>query len=499
MKQVCSTQQMRNYDRFLIESKNIPGIKLMENAASGVLAYILENTVHENVLIVCGKGNNGGDGLALLLLLNRNGINASAVLLADDSDISGDAAYYLSLVRKNKLNCVNATDDEGVINSIMDNRYDLAVDAIFGTGLCRDVTGHFKTAIDCINSLGASKLSVDIPSGINGDDGQICGTCVNADATVTFVAYKRGLLLFPGRNFCGTTVVHSICDDHPEPDSSMDSFLMQEVDVKKLLPPRSLDSHKGKNGKALVIAGSFKYRGAAALCTKAALRGGCGLLRLICPEAVVSHISQIPEVMLSSDFDDYDSIDFSVLAEALNLSDCIAIGPGMGNSNGVSDVTETVLNTKKRCIVDADALNAISLHETLLECLHSNVILTPHYGEMARLTKTTVHEIAKDPCGAAMELSRKTGTVVLLKGATTIICDGNKTCFSTFGNPGLAKGGSGDVLCGIILAMLSQGLKPFEAAIAGAYILGHSADEAMQILSNRMLIASDVIDAISLM
>ena len=201
MKQVCSTQQMRNYDRFLIESKNIPGIKLMENAASGVLAYILENTVHENVLIVCGKGNNGGDGLALLLLLNRNGINASAVLLADDSDISGDAAYYLSLVRKNKLNCVNATDDEGVINSIMDNRYDLAVDAIFGTGLCRDVTGHFKTAIDCINSLGASKLSVDIPSGINGDDGQICGTCVNADATVTFVAYKRGLLLFPGRNF----------------------------------------------------------------------------------------------------------------------------------------------------------------------------------------------------------------------------------------------------------------------------------------------------------
>lgn len=229
MKQVCSTQQMRNYDRFLIESKNIPGIKLMENAASGVLAYILENTVHENVLIVCGKGNNGGDGLALLLLLNRNGINASAVLLADDSDISGDAAYYLSLVRKNKLNCVNATDDEGVINSIMDNRYDLAVDAIFGTGLCRDVTGHFKTAIDCINSLGASKLSVDIPSGINGDDGQICGTCVNADATVTFVAYKRGLLLFPEETFAALLLFTRFATIIPNPTHLWTAFSCRKL------------------------------------------------------------------------------------------------------------------------------------------------------------------------------------------------------------------------------------------------------------------------------
>ncbi len=266
--------------------------------------------------------------------------------------------------------------------------------------------------------------------------------------------------------------------------------------IQNLIGPRPKDSHKGSNGKGLILAGSGGLSGAAVMCTCAAQRGGIGLLRVLCPEDVCPAFYRLPEAMTMSCGENWATVDSAKLAELISWADCICAGPGMGAD--CENIISAVLEAGKPAIIDADGINAIA-RANMHDLLHSDVIITPHPGEMARLTGLSVAEITADPARKAMNYAAKWGCTVLLKGAQSYIAsyDGS-IARNISGNPGLAKGGSGDVLSGIILALLGQGLKPYDAACAGAYILGVSSDRAMDILRERMLMSRDVAEAVEL-
>lgn len=266
--------------------------------------------------------------------------------------------------------------------------------------------------------------------------------------------------------------------------------------IRNIVGSRPKNSHKGSNGRGLILAGSDGLSGAAVMCSCAALRGGIGLLKVLCPEVVRPAFYALPEAMTLSCGESWAACNKETLAELISWADCICAGPGMGHDCGY--IIETVLKEKKTAVIDADGLNAIA-KSNMQHMLHENVIITPHPGEMSRLTGLAVSAITAESAKIAAEYAAKWGCIVLLKGAQSHIAshDGRVAC-NVSGNPGLAKGGSGDVLSGIILALLGQGLKPYDAACAGAYILGASADRAVDILRERMLISRDVAEAIEL-
>lgn len=373
--------------------------------------------------------------------------------------------------------------------------YACVVDALLGTGLSRPAEGAMAALIEAVNRCGAYRVAVDIPSGVDGATGRCPGAAVLADETVTFQYPKRGLLLFPGRAQAGRLTVHPIAPVYPV---KSDVHWFEEADAAALLPPRAMDSHKGKNGRALLVAGCGRYTGAALMSAMAALRGGAGLLTVAVPAALKGAFAQLPEAMCvpCGAGDAWDAAAQADAARLLGGRTALGIGSGMGEMENAPLLAEA-LRTGLPTVLDADALNALSRERGLLRLLHARCVLTPHPAEMARLCDCETAAVTADPVAAAREAAARFGCVVLLKGATSCISDGRDVYLNTSGNPGLAKGGSGDVLTGIALALLAQGLKSLEAACAASYLLGASADRACAILGNRMLLAGDVIDAIS--
>ena len=361
--------------------------------------------------------------------------------------------------------------------------------------LSRPAEGAMAALIEAVNRCGAYRVAVDIPSGVDGATGRCPGAAVLADETVTFQYPKRGLLLFPGRAQAGRLTVHPIAPVYPV---KSDVHWFEEADAAALLPPRAMDSHKGKNGRALLVAGCGRYTGAALMSAMAALRGGAGLLTVAVPAALKGAFAQLPEAMCvpCGAGDAWDAAAQADAARLLGGRTALGIGSGMGEMESAPLLAEA-LRTGLPTVLDADALNALSRERGLLRLLHARCVLTPHPAEMARLCDCETAAVTADPVAAAREAAARFGCVVLLKGATSCISDGRDVYLNTSGNPGLAKGGSGDVLTGIALALLAQGLKPLEAACAASYLLGASADRAYAILGNRMLLAGDVIDAIS--
>ncbi|MEG1560092.1 MAG: NAD(P)H-hydrate dehydratase [Clostridia bacterium] len=496
MKNIVTGEKMRALDAYMINECKIPAILLMESAAEAVLNEITEGGF-KRVLILCGAGNNGGDGLALLRKLIMRGIDAEGALLFADETFSGEARLNLDILKST-----------GVIFKILDSKvavdllfsgaeYDIIIDAIFGTGLNRNIEGNAAYVIERANAFTAFKIAVDIPSGVDATTGHIFKTAFRADKTVTFQAIKRGLLIFPGREFAGDVILKKI-GLTPENYKISNEFLIEQDDVRMLLPIKRQNSNKGDFGRLLIIAGSENMRGAPIMTLRAAIRGGAGLTKLLSVASVVENISlKVPEAMAESLGENYDAIDFDVLKRGINFADCIAIGPGMGGREGVFKIVSEVLMSKKPTVIDADALNALSLNSGGLSLLHENAVVTPHLKEFSRLSLKSVDEIIDDPVNSALCFSKRFSAAVLLKGPTTIITNKDgELQYNITGNAGLAKGGSGDVLTGLIGAMLASKLNPFSAAGAGAFLLGHSAMTAARLLNLRALIASDVIDAI---
>ncbi len=488
MKYVVTPQQMSALDAHMIHRVGIPGIVLMENAASAAAREALRRLPENGcVLVVCGGGNNGGDGLAVLRQLVMRGAKARAALLVDPERLTGDARLNYEIA----VSCGLQIEREVRLDAC-----DLIVDAIFGTGLSRDVSGAFYEVIESINASGIPVVAVDIPSGVDGASGRVRGIAVRACATVTFQCVKYGHLLYPGRELTGELCVAPIGIVDEAHTRDMGQWL-EDADVATLLPPRKADSHKGANGRALLMAGSEAYTGAALMSAAAALRCGAGLLKAAVPKAVKLAFSALPEAMCipAGAGGEWDVSAAETAISYLDANDVLALGPGMGSGEGVPMLIGNALKTKKPVVIDADGLNALAREPHLLELLHENAVLTPHPGEMARLMGIDMREVTENPRETAVRAAERWGCTVILKGAVSMIAAPGKLTVNTTGNAGLAKGGSGDVLTGIVLALLAQKLCAYDAARAGSYLLGLCADRALALLEKRWLMPRDVVAA----
>ena len=448
MERVLSNSQMRAADAYTINVKGESPQTLMHRAGEAIAdetEKVFKARGFKSVLVVCGTGNNGGDGYVCAQSLLKRGVAVKVYKVDEPS--SEDC----------KLAFKNYTG--GFANKI---NGDIIVDCIFGTGLGRAVSGKFTEAINAINASGAFIISADIPSGLNGDNGLELGCAVKAHLTVAIAEYKLGHFLNDGLDLCGKLVkkdIGIIC-----PDSAY-AEIFGDSDIKPHFAERKRNSHKGTYGTANIVAGSDKYLGAAALACGAVLKSGCGYVKLTTAEKVKYSLApSYPQVIFSEDID-------------LNAN-AIAQGMGCGASRQLYGKIKRILNEYGGTfIIDADGLNALSEYGAdILREKCCKVIITPHVKEFSRLTGLSVNEILSDPAGTAQAFAKHYNVTVLLKGAASVITDGERTALNIRGTTALAKGGSGDMLSGYMCGLSARGLCAFDAAVCAAYTLGLSAE-----------------------
>ncbi|CCJ33973.1 bifunctional ADP-dependent NAD(P)H-hydrate dehydratase/NAD(P)H-hydrate epimerase [Caloramator australicus] len=476
---VVNANEMREIDKRAIEKYKIPGIILMENAAYALLEEI-ERLNGKRITIVCGTGNNGGDGFALARLLLIRGYDVEVFCFSDPEKVKGDARINLDILLNMGIKVYN--DLNKLENSI---RYsDVVVDALLGTGLSGEVKEELKNVIDAINK-GRLKLSVDIPSGINSDTGSIMGTCVFADITVTFECLKLGHILSEGKEASGKVIVKKIgipvsCIE----EQSVKIFTSDKEYPISLIKKRRLDTNKGDYGKVAIIGGNYKMSGAIILALKSALRSGAGLVCGVFPKTILDRVGAlVPEAVYFPCEEKHEHIflDDYCLNILFQKSNAIAFGVGIGNFDELLHPLQYILeHYEGPLVIDADGLNVLSRNKTILKSAKSKVILTPHPGEMSRLTGYDIDYINKNRINVAKSFAKEYNSIVLLKGSSTVVTDGEFIYINRTGNPGMATAGSGDVLTGVLVSLLGQGYSPFEAAILGSFIHGISGDRAYQ-------------------
>ena len=366
----------------------------------------------------------------------------------------------------------------------------LICDCLFEANENRLLLNKRQKWIEAIAVSGRPVISAAIPAGVSPDTGRADMLAVRARATVTPAAYLPGLFLHDGLDHCGRIVPVG-----GETDTAKDLVRFERTDAERLLPPRKRTAHKGDSGKALLCVGSPKYVGAALLSARACLAAGCGILFVASPDVVRTALWQLPEAIGIPIGTDWSAETCSTAIGAMDGMQAVGIGCGLGNGD-VSSLLEAALQAKRPVVLDADGLNCLSRHPELYPFLHEEVVLTPHPGEMGRLTGLSAGEVLEDPIDIAGRYAKQWGCTILLKGAATVVSDGLRTCLLAEGNAGLGKGGSGDVLTGIITGLLCQGIEPFDAACLGSYLLGTSAERAFELLGVRMLRATNVIEAL---
>jgi len=502
---IVTAKEMQEIDRIAIDDYGISGIVLMENAAKGVVASLFKkfpDIKDKKVGIFAGKGNNGGDGLAVARLLTDEDISVTVYLLSKKDMLKGDAKTNLEKAEEMgvKIFEITSLDElEDVKDNILKN--DIFIDAIFGTGLTSGVKGYYINVIKFINSSKKFILSIDIPSGLSSDTGEIIGGHINADMTVSLCLPKIGEIIYPAAEYVGDLEVVDI--GIPEliiNNRDIKINLIEEKDAAGILPKRKPDTHKGTYGHLAVIAGSRGKGGAAALSSISALRAGTGLVTLALPKCLnVSFEAGIPEVMTLPLPDTKEgTIDKSALNTLINFLEgksAVLIGPGITTNPSTSSLIKNLVK-KISCpmLIDADGLNIIADKIELLKDKPFPVIVTPHPGEMARMLNTTSKEIQTNRIEASRKLSAEYGIYVILKGARTIVATPEGEVYiNPTGNPGMATAGTGDVLSGIIVGFMAQGLSARDSSILGVYLHGLAGDIAAEKLSQTALIASDLI------
>ncbi len=501
---IVTADEMREIDRLAIKDYGIAGPVLMERAGLAVASRVRELFPSKKVVVLCGGGNNGGDGLVAARDLFNWGFKVSILMASKKETLSSDCAMQYQIVKKMGIPAEfrNTLTGKDVHSSVV-------IDAVFGTGLARPVKGEIAKLFFFLNNADAPVVAVDMPSGISSDTGEILGQAVMADFTVTFGVPKRGHYFYPGAEYTGKLFIEDI--GFPccllESDSIKASLIDRET-ASCLIPARTRNSFKGDYGHVLVIAGSRGKTGAALMCGHAALRSGSGLVTLGVPESLVESFQcRVTEEMVLPLPDDGNGMLSlraleGILEFAAEKIDVIAIGPGIRVSSATKKImTELVLRSAIPMVVDADGLNSISASAKnargvtdLLQHAKSPVIFTPHPGEMARL----VHKPkVTDRPGIAASFARDSGIYLVLKGVPTIIAVPEGNLFiNTTGNPGMATAGAGDVLTGIIASLLGQGLNPADASALGVFIHGMAGDKAAANSGEYSLIASDLINAL---
>lgn len=505
-----TSQQMRELDRRTIEEIGIPGIDLMERAGAGVaqavrrLTDLTRSDRHARVWLVAGRGNNGGDVAVAARLLHDQGFSVIVTLAASADDVKGDARDALDRMRRAGIDLLEAPNAENWTHA-EGGPFGFVVDGLLGTGTTGPAREPIASAIRAINREGAHALvvAVDVPSGLDADTGAAHGDVVRADMTITMGLPKCGLLNPAALEWVGHVDVTDI-GIPPSLWESIDSEvdLITPHDLKPLLPPRRRNVHKGDFGRALLIGGSPGYSGAIALAARAALRSGTGLVTVLTPASVAPIVAGlVPEAMVHPATATPAG---TLCADSLHnwpgdpeAFDAILIGPGLTPHETSLGLIEQALRTIAVPIVlDADALNVVTGRLSVLR-RDAPVIVTPHPGEMARLLNTTSDAVQADRFAAARRLVDETGAVTVLKGAGTIVADSARPLsVNLTGNPGMATGGTGDVLSGLITGLLAQGLKPADAARLGVYVHGRAGDLAAWHGSPISLIAGDIIEAL---
>ena len=513
MRYAVNSSEMKSYDRNTSEFFGLSSDVLMERAALKVCDHIKEWADEHNsqrklrALIVSGTGNNGGDGVAISRLLKQSGFLVNLCIVGDFTNLSDMALKQLRIAEKYGI--IGDT-----FSNIRDNKntseWDIIVDAIFGIGLSRAATGDFKEAIDYINECKKERaddlyvVSVDMPSGVSADNGQVLGCAVKADATITFNQTKIGQILYPGCEYAGKLFVEDVgITDESFRGKTPGAFFYDE-DATNLLPERKKDGNKGTNGKVLIIAGSKEVSGACVLCASACLKAGAGMVRIFTAKENAEAVKTLlPEAMLDT-YEDYQVATES-LDKAFEWSTCLVIGPGIGTGPRGAELVEHVLTRyDKDVLMDADALNILSMDEKLKN-LASNysrngrrLILTPHLAEFARLIGRNVGDCKSNLLEYPLVLAKTMHCTIICKDARSIVADSNekKIYINVSGNDGMATAGSGDVLSGIIGAFFSFGKSGFETATLGAYVHGAAGDVAMARRGRYSMIASDIIDSL---
>lgn len=539
MEYLVTAAEMRAYDTYTIEQVGIPAMVLMERAALAVTKRVLAALTDRpgRVLCVCGTGNNGGDGFCVARLLADKGIPVDTVLVGDSSRITKETATQIAVLKhygitpqlflgaakpKVQGKCPAAMSPDRVFAG----EYAVIVDALFGTGLSREVTGSYKEAIAAINAMNGVKIAVDIPSGIDADTGAVWGEAVRADETVALAFYKRGHFLYPGASYAGKVVLADIGITQRSFRDKIPSMYTLNEPPGEYMPKRRSDGNKGTFGKLLIVAGSAGMAGAALLAGESGYRMGAGMVKLVIPKAIREIVQErLPEALIQtySGHNGLDKEEEQLFIENMNWAKAVVIGPGLSVCESGRSFLKLAMNESNMpLVIDADGLNMLAEDTMLFERLkeRGNAILTPHMGELARLLSKTTAAVVANETASVEEAAKATGCIVVGKSARTHVCrQGSPLFLNTAGNDKMATAGSGDVLAGMIGAILVQTKEAFadseetdkavynemraqrlyECAMTGVYIHACAGDAAAQKAGRAGMPASDIIKGISLL
>jgi len=508
---IVSCEQMREMDKRAI-SRGTPGIELMERAGTGLVSVLREeiaDIAKKKFVVFVGSGNNGGDGLVVARRLKELGVRVRVALLAEEGEMKEDTKTNLTRARGAEIDTIPLKDlsTEGIREEISNS--DIIVDAIFGTGFSGIISGIARDTIEAINSSRKYAIACDIPSGVNGDTGEVGGTCVASDLTVTFAYPKRGLFLYPGYRFAGSIKVVDIGIE--EEDLPSKWSMLTSSEIREILPKRRRDAHKKDFGHVLILAGSSGMTGAATLTCQGALRVGAGLVTLGIPESLntVMEVKITEAMTLPLPETEERSLSSKGVGKILDFIerrrvDVIVIGPGLSTNRDTGKLVKKILyEVDLPCILDADGINLL-VEEASLAKARAEIIITPHPGELGRLLGKKTEEIQRERIRYAFQFSKENNLICVLKGYQTVVVKGEDIFINPLGNPGMASGGSGDVLSGMIGGLVGQlrltksedkdGL--LSAAIAGVYLHSLAGDMARGDKGEMGLIASDIVEKI---
>ena len=503
---VVTSKQMYNAECNAVE-RGISFTQLMENAGQACAKLIrkhfsLARNSHKKVLVICGKGKNGGDGFVIARALWEYGCDVTVVLACGEPKAE-DSVEMFSLVEATSIDVLRYNNNLTPLKPIIANA-EIIVEAIFGTGFSGSLDNSLSILAQAVNSAEGKVVSIDVPAGADCDKATVQGAVFKADMTVAISAYKPIHVIKPCNKYCGRLEVADIgitTDDFRKINSAT-CFTLDKNKVRAMLPKRKPVSNKGTYGHALCVCGSMRMTGAAYLSVGGALRTGAGLVTAAFPQnaypAIAPKLTESLLMPIESNFE--GTFGFSAMADIIEKSkrvNAVLIGCGIGfNKDTTTLVHNLIKEIKIPMIIDADGINALSTNIDILKEAQAPVIITPHPGEMSRLCGRTIAEIIANPIAVAYEFARKYGITVVLKTANTVVCNPNASgvYINTTGNSGLAKGGSGDLLAGMIVSLLAQGMSPFDAATVAVYLHGLAADEVAEKTSMRGMLPSDILN-----
>lgn len=502
MQQIVTSSQMRRIDKITIDENIVVGYNLMREASEGLAGEVIKSIkgdVRKKIAVLCGKGNNGGDGFLAAAILNRNGFKAECFFAYNEDDLQDEALLaYKEYIKDGVLYQIESVDDIKCLD-----KYSIIVDALLGTGIKGSPRGLIADIINEVNLLNLKVISVDTPSGINCDTGEVYEPFINAEKTVTMGFPKVGFYYYPARNFVGELAIIPL--SYPKNISNRNTLasLIEKDDVKIIIPNRIPDGSKYDHGVVGVISGSEGMTGAPTLAMNSALRTGCGMVFGIVPNSIIDVMSvKVTEPVLKavkgSEAGSFGLEDYDEIMDKIEKVNSLLIGPGISlNKNTQLLVRKLISNINKPTVLDADGLNAFKGCEELLKGRKSKLIITPHKAEFQRL----FGELPKEPemlIKKCCDISNEYDIILVLKGKPTIIADKQNSFIVDSGDDSLAKAGTGDVLAGMICSFIAQGSEPLNSALAGVFIHGLAGKIAAKEYSNYSVLATDVIDSIGL-